>query len=94
LPALRAEHVCGARCVGFDVHERRVKDMLVGRVVEPVRVKIQGITAAFEAAYTILRIDDFVLCRQLPKPEADYTRRLKGTAPRRVKEIKKEYGLD
>jgi chaperonin GroEL (HSP60 family) len=94
LPTLRAEHARGARRVGFDVHERRVKDMLVGRVVEPVGVKIQEITAAFEAAYTILRIDDFVVCRQLPKPEADYTRRVKGTAPRRVKEIREEYGLE
>jgi len=94
IPRLRAEHVRGARYAGFDVHERRVKDMLVGRVVEPVRVKTQEITTAFEAVYTILRIDDFILCRQLPKPEADYTRRMRGTAPQRVKETKKEYGVD
>lgn len=93
LPELRVKHSQGAVHTGYDVYERKVTDMIANNVLEPIQVKIQEVKTAFEAAYTILRIDDFILCRQLPKPEADYVKRMEGTAPDRVKKIKKEYGV-
>ncbi|MEM3677850.1 MAG: thermosome subunit beta, partial [Candidatus Bathyarchaeia archaeon] len=94
LPDLRSKHAQGGVNIGFDVFKRESCDMVSSQVLEPVQVKIQAVKTAFEAVYTILRIDDLILCRCLPKPEADYKRRMEGTSPKRVKKIKRDFGID
>lgn len=94
VPNLRSMHAHGGVNIGFDVFKRTPCDMISSRILEPVQVKVQAVKTAFEAVYTILRIDDFILCRRLPKPEADYKRRMEGTAPERVKKIKRDFGID
>ncbi|MEM2350492.1 MAG: TCP-1/cpn60 chaperonin family protein, partial [Candidatus Bathyarchaeia archaeon] len=46
---------------GVDVFSGKVADMSVLNVIEPVIVKSKAISAAVEAAITILRIDDVVV---------------------------------
>ncbi|MEM2122649.1 MAG: thermosome subunit alpha [Candidatus Bathyarchaeia archaeon] len=94
LPNLRFRHSQGGVNIGFDVFKREPCDMVSSQVLEPVQVKVQAVKTAFEAVYTILRIDDLILCKRLPKPEADYKRRMEGTAPERVKKIRRDFGID
>ncbi len=51
---------------GVDVFKGGVKDMRKQGVVEPVRVKEQGIRSAAEAASMILRIDDVIAAAKPP----------------------------
>ncbi|WP_455367896.1 thermosome subunit beta [[Eubacterium] cellulosolvens] len=94
IPTLRAKHAGGFARAGFNVMKKRIEDTFKHNIVDPALVKIQVVKTAFEAVYTILRVDDLILCKQLPKPEADYTRRMRGTSPEKVDEVKKDYGVD
>ncbi|WP_455364678.1 TCP-1/cpn60 chaperonin family protein, partial [[Eubacterium] cellulosolvens] len=94
IPTLRSNHAGGFARAGFNVKKKRIEDTFEHNIVDPAPVKIQVMKTAFEAVYTILRIDDLILCKQLPKPEADYTRRMRGTSPEKVDEAKKDYGID
>jgi len=60
LVALRSEHENGFKSAGLDFNTGKPIDMLKVGVVEPVRVKIQAINSATEAAVMILRIDDVI----------------------------------
>jgi len=51
---------------GIDAYSGEVKDMLVQGVVEPLRVKIQAIQSATDAACLILRIDDVLASTKEP----------------------------
>ncbi|MDI6640664.1 MAG: thermosome subunit beta, partial [Methanocellales archaeon] len=57
LVALRSEHEGDKKHAGLDVYRGRVIDMMEAGVVEPLRVKMQAISSATEAAVMILRID-------------------------------------
>jgi thermosome len=59
--ALRSKHegADGAH-FGVDAFSGKVKDMLEMKVVEPLRVKLQVIKSATEAANMILKIDDLI----------------------------------
>ncbi|WP_455367899.1 thermosome subunit beta [[Eubacterium] cellulosolvens] len=94
IPTLRSKHADGFARTGFNVMKKKIENTFEHNIVDPAQVKIQVIKTAFEAVYTILRIDDFILCRQLPKPEADYARRMRGTSLQKMDEIKKDYGVD
>jgi thermosome len=51
---------------GIDAYSGEVKDMLAQGVVEPLRVKIQAIQSATDAACLILRIDDVLASTKKP----------------------------
>ena len=49
--------------IGINVFEGKVVDMKDAGVIEPLRVKIQALQSAGEAAEMILRIDDMIAAR-------------------------------
>ena len=57
---IRSEHKKGNRYTGINVLGGKVDDMLKNKVIEPLRVSLQEIQAASEAATMILRIDDVI----------------------------------
>ncbi len=58
LVKIRSEHKKGNRTVGLNVLTGKVMDMKHTSVVEPLKVKIQSIKSATDAAVMILRVDD------------------------------------
>lgn len=60
LANLRAQHENGEKNAGLDVFTGRVQDMLRFGVVEPLKIKLQAVKSASEAAEMILRIDDMI----------------------------------
>ncbi|MEM1565764.1 MAG: thermosome subunit beta [Candidatus Bathyarchaeia archaeon] len=66
--ALRAAHekADGYR-MGVDVFTGKIRDMLELNVVEPLRVKLQVIKSATEAANMILKIDDVIAAKGIEK---------------------------
>ena len=60
---LRSEHENGKVTYGVDVFESKIADMLKLGVIEPLKIKLQAIKSATEAAEMILRIDDVVTAK-------------------------------
>ena len=57
---IRNAHNKGKKFAGINVLEGKVDDMMKNNVVEPLRVSLQEVEAASEAATMILRIDDVI----------------------------------
>jgi thermosome len=57
---LRAAHEQGKVSYGVDIDKGDIGDMLEKGVLDPLKVKLQVITSATEAAEMILRIDDII----------------------------------
>ncbi|HUR69948.1 MAG TPA: thermosome subunit beta [Candidatus Thermoplasmatota archaeon] len=62
---LRSAHEQGKKTFGLNVYTGKVEDMVKDGVVEPLRVKVQAIGSATEAATMILRIDDVIAAKEL-----------------------------
>ncbi|MCK4937798.1 MAG: thermosome subunit, partial [Methanosarcinales archaeon] len=60
LVELKSKHETGEKNAGLNIFENRVEDMKASGVVEPLKVKLQAIDSASEAASMILRIDDMI----------------------------------
>ena len=60
---LRRFHKKGNKYAGINVKTGKVEDMLKYNVIEPLRLGIQEIQSAYEAANMILRIDDVIATR-------------------------------
>jgi chaperonin GroEL (HSP60 family) len=60
LANLRSQHDEKRATSGLDVFTGKVEDMLAAGVVEPLKIKLQAIQSAAEAAEMILRIDDMI----------------------------------
>ncbi len=60
LAMLRSEHEKGKTSSGLNVFSGKVVNMLKEGVVEPLKIKLQAIKSATEAAEMILRIDDII----------------------------------
>ncbi len=60
LAALRASHDKKEMMSGLDVFSGKIVDMHRAGVVEPLKIKLQAIRSAAEAAEMILRIDDMI----------------------------------
>ncbi|MHC1566932.1 MAG: thermosome subunit alpha [Candidatus Syntropharchaeia archaeon] len=73
LVSLRAAHEQGSKYAGLDVYAGNTIDMLEAGVVEPLRVKMQAINSATEAATMILRIDDVIAAAKSKEPEKPET---------------------
>jgi len=57
---IRRAHKKGNKYAGVNVNSGKVEDMLKNNVVEPLRLNIQEVQTASEAATMILRIDDVI----------------------------------
>ncbi len=57
---IRNAHNKGNKFAGINVLEGKVDDMMKNNVIEPLRVSLQEVEAASEAATMILRIDDVI----------------------------------
>jgi len=57
---IRTEHKKGNKYAGVNVLEKKVDNMLRNNVIEPIRLGLNEIRAASEAATMILRIDDVI----------------------------------
>jgi len=57
---MRTEHKKGNKYAGVNVLEKKVDNMLKNKVIEPIRLGLNEILAASEAATMILRIDDVI----------------------------------
>ncbi|HID25036.1 MAG TPA: thermosome subunit, partial [Thermoplasmata archaeon] len=60
---LRKSHKEGNKYAGINVFTGEVDDMLENNVIEPLRVSVQEVQAAAEAATMILRIDDVIAAK-------------------------------
>ena len=60
LVELKSRHEAGEKYAGLNVFANKIEDMKAAGVVEPLKVKLQAIDSASEAASMILRIDDIV----------------------------------
>jgi chaperonin GroEL (HSP60 family) len=61
--ALRSAHKSGEIHAGINVLEKKVDDLLTQHVLEPLRLSLQELQAATEAAIMILRIDDVIAAK-------------------------------
>jgi archaeal chaperonin len=61
--SIRSAHKKGEKNAGVDVFEKKVDDLLKKHVLEPLRLSVQEIQAATEAAIMILRIDDVIAAK-------------------------------
>jgi len=60
LVELKSRHEAGEKYAGLNVFANEIQDMKAAGVVEPLKVKLQAIDSASEAASMILRIDDVI----------------------------------
>ncbi len=60
LAELRTAHDQGHHSHGLDVYAGEIGDMVGARILEPLRVKVQALKSASEAARMLLRIDDVI----------------------------------
>jgi len=68
LVELRSEHDNGNVNFGLDVFSGKVQDMRKAGVVEPLKIKLQAVKSASEAAEMILRIDDVIASGRSERP--------------------------
>lgn len=83
---LRHRHSLGEVSAGVDVNNNSIALMSSLGLLDSLDVKLQVIKGAFEAAITILRVDEVLVARDLPEPERAYLQRIKGTSPEKLKE--------
>jgi len=91
---LRARHAKGEKDAGIDGVGRRIESMEKLGVYDSAKVKEYVIRAAFEVAYSILRVDEYIKLRPLREPERYYKQRMKALSKERVKKLREDYGLD
>jgi thermosome len=68
LATLRSHHEKGEKNSGLDVFSGNIHNMENAGVIEPLKIKIQAIKSASEAAEMILRIDDMISASGSDKP--------------------------
>ena len=83
---LRHRHSLGETSAGVDINTSSVAKMSSLGLLDSLDIKLQVIQSAFEAAITILRIDDVILAPDLPDSERAYMQRIKGTSKEKLKE--------
>ncbi len=64
---LRQAHKEGKKYHGVDVYGGSISDMKEANVLEPLRVGVQAIKSATDAAVMILRIDDVIAAKEIGK---------------------------
>jgi chaperonin GroEL (HSP60 family) len=75
---LRNMHSKGVKTAGLNIFTGKAEDVMKQGIIEPLRVKIQEIKSATDAANMILRIDDVLIAKETgtldvkPEHTADY----------------------
>ena len=59
---LRSAHYAGASSAGIDITRGTVGDMKELGILEPLKLKLQVLLSAAEAAEMILRVDETIKC--------------------------------
>ena len=62
---LKAAHDKGQKFAGINVFTGKIVDSIAAGVLEPLKIKLQAISSASEAAEMILRIDDIITANRL-----------------------------
>ncbi len=65
---LRKAHAKGKKTAGINVYTDKIVDMRKENVIEPLRVGMQAISSATDAAVMILRIDDVIASKSTGGP--------------------------
>ena len=65
---LRKAHKDGNKFAGLDAYTGNIINMMDNKVLEPLKVGVQAITSATEAAVMILRIDDVIAAKEIKGP--------------------------
>ncbi len=65
---LRKAHASGKKNAGINVYTDKIVDMRKENVIEPLRVGLQAVTSATDAAVMILRIDDVIASKSTGGP--------------------------
>jgi thermosome len=65
---LRKAHAGGKKFAGINVYTDKIVDMRKEKVIEPLRVGLQAISSATDAAVMILRIDDVIASKNTGGP--------------------------
>ncbi|MEM2135225.1 MAG: thermosome subunit beta [Candidatus Jordarchaeaceae archaeon] len=68
---LRMKHECGEIYAGIDFIDGETKNLKPSGVYESLSVKTQALKSAYEAATTILRIDDIIAAEKLTEKESE-----------------------
>jgi archaeal chaperonin len=68
---IRNAHNKGQKHAGINVLKGKVDDMIKQKVIEPLRVSLQEVLAASEAATMILRIDDVIASKGGGSPQGE-----------------------
>ncbi|MDD1656569.1 MAG: thermosome subunit, partial [Methanomicrobiales archaeon] len=68
LVELKAAHTRRNKSMGLNVYTGKVVDMYKMGVFEPMRVKVQAIQSATEAANMLVRVDDMMITQNPPSP--------------------------
>jgi len=71
LAKLRAEHYAGNKNAGISGREKCVKDVMKEGIIEPLRVKLQALISATEAAVGMMKIDDLHIAKSAVREEAE-----------------------
>lgn len=93
LARIRNEHMLGNKSFGVDVINASLGDVSKHDIIDPLIVKRQIINSAFEAAYTVMRIDHLVKCKQLSEPERYYIERVKKTSMEELKKKREDIAI-
>ena len=65
---LRKAHASGKKTAGINVYTDKIVDMRKENVIEPLRVGLQAVSSATDAAVMILRIDDVIASKSTGGP--------------------------
>jgi thermosome len=65
---LRKAHAGGKKTAGINVYTDKIVDMRKEKVIEPLRVGLQAVSSATDAAVMILRIDDVIASKNTGGP--------------------------
>jgi chaperonin GroEL (HSP60 family) len=68
---LRAEHFAGNKNVGVSGRDRCVKDVMKEGILDPLKVKLQSLISATEAAAGMMKIDDLHIAKSAVDTEAE-----------------------
>ncbi|MEM3627141.1 MAG: thermosome subunit beta [Candidatus Bathyarchaeia archaeon] len=86
LTELRAKHSKGEIFIGVDAVNRQLADMNKAKIFDSLAVKKAIMAAAFETALTVIQVDDYIKCKELPEPEKYYVQRTEKTKGMKIEE--------
>ena len=71
LAKLRAEHFAGNKNAGISGADKCVKEVMKEGIMEPLKVKLQALISATEAATGMMKIDDLHIAKSAVREEAE-----------------------